>query len=298
MVKHSKRNRKHKKNSSRRNIKLKNPKHHKKRATTFRKKPFNLRSLTLKKRQHGGATLANLQALNNLLPADDNNPRNWTPQNNPFNNMSLDAFQRFRDEVNRIFTEQGQAGFSQIQNFAGQRRGGLRRIKTFIDNNDAAIRTNIAQQALAPVPPPNQGQVGVDNALAAQLPPVVVNQGQPPPPPPVLANQGQVAPAPLLAPVPLPVNQGQVGVANALVANQGQVVPAPIPAPVVAANQGPPPQPAPPADQASASEQVITINITAPPDTIANLGGNAQLNQNNLAQVDIALADLVQNFAR
>ena len=94
MVKHSKRNRKHKKNSSRRNIKLKNPKHHKKRATTFRKKPFNLRSLTLKKLQHGGATLADLQALNNLLPADDNNPRKWTPQNNPFNNMSFSSAPR------------------------------------------------------------------------------------------------------------------------------------------------------------------------------------------------------------
>jgi hypothetical protein len=57
--------------------------------------------------------------------------------------------------------------------------------------------------------------------------------------------------------------------------------------------------PAPASDETSASgtDQVITINITAPPGTIANLGGNAQLDRNNLAQVDVTLAQLVQSIA-
>ena len=312
MVKHSRRNNKQKKNSSRRNLKLKNPKPHKKRATTFRKKPFNLRRSTLKKRQHGGATQQDLNTLYALLPADDSNPTNWDAQNNPFNNMTLDNFQRFRAEVQRIINEQGAQGFDQIPNFQGQKRRKLRNIQQFITANAQAITNNIAQQAPAPVPvpPANQGQVGVDNALAAnqrqvvQVPPA--NQGQVPPLQPGVApvppaNQGQVPPLqPGVAPVPL-ANQGQVGVDNALAANQRQVVQAPPlqPGMVPPANQGQG-APVPPQQLAAArgpNEQVITINITAPPGTIANLGGDARLDQNNLAQVDVALADLVQNFA-
>ena len=293
MVKHSRRNNKQKKNSSRRNLKLKNPKPHKKRPTTFRKKPFNLRRSTLKKRQHGGATQQDLNTLYALLPADDSNPTNWDAQNNPFNNMTLDNFQRFRAEVQRLF-EQGAQGFDQIPNFQGQKRRKLRNIQQFITANALAITNNIAQQAPAPVPvpPANQGQVGVDNALAANQRQVV----QVPP-----ANQGQVPPLqPGVAPVPL-ANQGQVGVDNALAANQRQVVQAPPlqPGMVPPANQGQS-APVPPQQLAAApgpNEQVITINITAPPGTIANLGGDARLDQNNLAQVDVALAHLVQNFA-
>ena len=309
MVKHSRRNRKHKKNSSRRNIKLKNPKHRRKRPTTFRKKPFNLRRSTLKKRQHGGATQQDLNTLYALLPADDSNPTNWDAQNNPFNNMTLDNFQRFRTEVQRIINEQGAQGFDQIPNFQGQKRRKLRNILNFITANEQAITNNIAQQAPAPVPvpPANQGQVGVDNAL--------------------VANQRQVVQVPPLqpgvGPVP-PANQGQIGVDNALVANQGQVPPQQLgQVPPQQLGQVPPQQlgqvpplqprvaPVPPANQEQGApvpqqqlaavqepnEQLITINITAPPGTIANLGGNAQLDRNNLAQVDVTLAQLVQSIA-
>ena len=343
MVKHSRRNIKHKKNSSRRNIKLKNPKHRKKRATSFRKKPFNLRRSTLKKRQHGGATLADLQALYNSLPANNNNPRNWTPQNNPFNNMSLITFQQFKDEVNRILTEQTQPGLQHIDHFLGQRRRRLINIKTFIDNNEAAIRANIAQQAPAPA---NQGQVGPVAAIAAAgnlgqqpAPANAQPQGQQPQglaPAPGLGQQGgpapglgqaQQQPAPALAPAPGQIgpvaaiaaagNLGQQPApANALVANQVQavnpgpaavgqqqqgapIVPANAPAvnPAAGANQGPAAvNPGPAA--AAGLPQTITINITTPPNTIRDLGGDAQLNQNNLAQVDISLAQLVQDFAR
>jgi hypothetical protein len=312
MVKHSRRNIKHKKNSSRRNIKLKNPKHRKKRATSFRKKPFNLRRSTLKKRQHGGATLADLQALNNLLPANNNNPVNWTLQNNPFNNMSLNDFQQFKDEVNRILTEQRQAGLPHINNFAGRRRVRLRSIKTFIDNNEAAIRVNIAQQAPAPVPPPNQGQIMPATALGA-------NPGLGGPPPamvqPPLANPGLGGPPPAMVQPPL-ANQAPIGPGNAVIAANQVPVPAavnpvpaavnPVPAAVnpvpAAVNPGPAAvNPAPAAAIAAAAAglpQTITINITTPPNTIRDLRGDAQLNQNNLAQVDISLAQLVQDFAR
>ena len=324
MVKYSRRNIKHKKNSSRRNIKLKNPKHHKKRATTFRKKPFNLRRSTLKKRQHGGATDAEIAALIAQLPANWNNviPTDFTT--NPFNNMSPNEFQIIDREVNRIFAEQqNRNGPTWNQNFTtNPNRTNLRNIQRFIRRNRDAI-----QAALAPAAAVNLGApIGVGNAVAAQQqqqlaiarPAAAVNQGGPAPPPAIN----------------VPVNQGQVGVANAQVANQGQVpapvgqqvapiVPAnapavnPVPAgqqvaPIVPAN-APAVNPVPAAVNpvpgavnpvpaaaiaAPGLPQTITINITTPPNTIRDLRGDAQLNQNNLAQVDISLAQLVQDFAR
>ena len=109
MVKHSRRNRKHKKNSSRRNIKLKNPKHRRKRPTTFRKKPFNLRRSTLKKRQHGGAGESDtLRELGVHSTQHRENPTKgtldgtlWTTKNNPFTKGKISK-QNYDDLKRRV----------------------------------------------------------------------------------------------------------------------------------------------------------------------------------------------------
>ena len=356
MVKHSRRNRKHKKNNSRRNIMLKNPKHRKKRATSFKKKPFNLRRSTLKKRQHGGTKGGQINTLRSLELHGSQSPgstdgSHWTTINNPFIRKSNADYQALKDEVN---THQAELANGNNLN----RRKRFNRISQNIGNLERQYNDNVTtgfrarlplatklpthmtqeapqpQLATTPSPQPSQGQVGVanpgpplpviaqqaiatppanqggpiglGNAVAAQqqqqlaIATLAANQGGP-------APQQAVTPAAINGPAPPPVGQqppvvgrqGPVGVTAATLANARQLL-----RPVVAANpavptavptEDPVPQPEDPVPQ---PEQIITINITAPGGTIANLGGDAQLNQNNLAQVDIALADLVQNFAR
>ena len=112
---------------------------------------------------------------------------------------------------------------------------------------------------------------------------------------------------PTPAPAPLPPGVSVDDVSAPVSASDGRPPPPPVsasdgrpPPPPGSASDGRPPPPPPPASDgtsASGSDQVITINITAPPGTIANLGGNAELDRNNLAQVDVTLAQLVQSIA-
>ena len=377
MVKHSRRNIKHKKNSSRRNIKLKNPKHRKKRLTTFRKKPFNLRRSTLKKRQHGGDRAGQLATIRSLRLHHDNSPAStdgshWTTRNNPFIGKSNAEYEALKAAVN---THEAQLN----QPTEVNRKARFNRISQNIDNLEQQYQNNVSTGLRARLPfantlpphmrppgqqqqqPPGQqqpprpapalaanalpalapapGQIGPVAAIAAAgnlgqqpAPANAQPQGQQPQglaPAPGLGQQGgpapglaQQQPAPALAPAPGQIgpvaaiaaagNLGQQPApANALVANQVQAVnPGPAAvgqqqqgAPIVpanapaGANQGPAAvNPGPAA--AAGLPQTITINITTPPNTIRDLGGDAQLNQNNLAQVDISLAQLVQDFAR
>ena len=314
MVKHSRRNIKHKKNSSRRNIKLKNPKHRKKRLTTFRKKPFNLRRSTLKKRQHGGDRAGQLATIRSLRLHHDNSPAStdgshWTTRNNPFIGKSNAEYEALKAAVN---THEAQLN----QPTEVNRKARFNRISQNIDNLEQQYQNNVSTGLRARLPfantlPPHMRPPGQQQ----QQPP---GQQQPPRPAPALAANAlpALAPAPgQIGPVAAIAAAGNLGQqpapANALVANQVQAVnPGPAAvgqqqqgAPIVpanapaGANQGPAAvNPGPAA--AAGLPQTITINITTPPNTIRDLGGDAQLNQNNLAQVDISLAQLVQDFAR
>ena len=362
MVKHSRINNKGKKNNSRRNIMVKNPKRHKNTRGTFRRKPFNLRKSTLKKRQTGGATEVdynNLLTTLNIQQWSQTRPKlpllngsQWSATNNPFNSMDVEEFRQIQTQLDKILypARQQPREVNTIPSFVGIKRINIRNIEQFINDNLLAItatqaranqRANQGAQApaigpaigiananaaqsrrwwqrgpLAPanLPPANQPPV---QAVLANLPPA--NQ---PPVQAVLANlpqanqlvpvqaidpananaaqdpilRGQPVPAQLAHVQPVPANAAQprprvrpqalqlAPQAPQLAPQALQLAPqAPQLAPVQAVQANPPPE-------------IITINISAPSGTIRGLTGNAPQNQEGLATVDVALADLIQTF--
>ena len=454
MVKHSRRNRKHKKNSSRRNIKLKNPKHLRKRPTTFRKKQFNLRRSTLKKRQHGGAGESDtLKALNlHGTQHPDDTPRGaldgslWTTENDPFKKGKIskknydnlksrvdnhkrnadnprirNRFQRISNNMDRLEREH----HDEVRRSTGFLGMGKKKLPTHLEGTTAPVDTTSGTLASFPpldrsvassttprrpaparassdvaratgaAPPPRDesgvpmtqipgarqstssiqghgvseihddsegtqralgrstdpsfdvvpstnptytgpipedtGPIGLGAALSARVPPSsvptsssrgldddsiadldisgpgdVVLPGPIGPDTAVSARDINLLPTPAPAPLPPGVSVDD-GSSAPVSASDGRPPPPPVPAsdgrppppPVPASDGRPPPPPGSASDgtSASGSDQVITINITAPPGTIANLGGNAELDRNNLAQVDVTLAQLVQSIA-